>query len=31
MISGCVIKIFKNYDSEQLIKETKEYLSENEL
>lgn len=31
MISGYMIKIFKNYDSEQLIKEIKEYLSENEL
>ena len=31
MISGCMIKIFKNYDGEQLIKEIKEYLSENEL
>ena len=31
MISGCMIKIFKNYDGEQLIREIKEYLSENEL
>ena len=31
MISGCMIKIFKNYDGEQLIKEIKKYLSENEL
>ncbi len=31
MISGCMIKIFKNYDGEQLLKEIKEYLSENEL
>ena len=31
MISGCMIKIFKNYDGEQLIKEIREYLSENEL
>ena len=31
MISGCMIKIFKNYDGAELIKEIKEYLSENEL
>ena len=31
MISGCMTKVFKNYDGEQLIKEIKEYLSENEL
>ena len=31
MISGCMIRIFKNYDGEQLIKEIREYLSENEL
>ncbi len=31
MISGCMIKIFKNYDGEQLIQEIKEYLAENEL
>ena len=31
MISGCMIKIFKNYDGEQLIREIREYLSENEL
>lgn len=32
MISGCMIKkIFMNNDDEQLIKEIKEYLSENEL
>jgi hypothetical protein len=31
MISGCMIKVFKNNDGEQLIKEIKEYLSENEL
>jgi nucleoside 2-deoxyribosyltransferase len=31
MISGCMIKVFKNNDGEQLIKELKEYLSENEL
>ena len=31
MISGCMIRVFKNYDGEQLIKEIREYLSENEL
>ena len=31
LISGCMIKIFKNYDGEQLINEIREYLSENEL
>jgi len=31
MISGCMIKIFKNYDGEQLLREIREYLSENEL
>ncbi len=31
MISGCMIKIFRNYDGEQLIKDIKEFLSENEL
>ena len=31
MISGCMIKIFRNSDGEQLIREIKEYLSENEL
>jgi hypothetical protein len=31
MISGCMIKVFKNNDGEQLMKEIKEYLSENEL
>ena len=31
MISGCMVKVFKNYDGEQLIEEIKEYLSENEL
>ncbi len=31
MISGCMIRIFKNYDGEQLIKEIREYLSKNEL
>lgn len=31
MISGCMIKIFQNYDGDQLIKEIEQYLSENEL
>ena len=31
MISGCMIKIFKNYDGDELAKEIKKYLSENEL
>ncbi len=31
MISGCMIKIFKNYDGEELIREIREYLAENEL
>ena len=31
MISGCMIKIFKNYDGGELIREIREYLSENEL
>ena len=31
MISGCMVKVFKNYDGEQLIREIREYLSENEL
>ncbi len=31
MISGCMIKIFKNFDGDQLIEEIKAYLSENEL
>ena len=31
MISGCMIKIFKNYDGDQMIKEIREYLSESEL
>ena len=31
MISGCFIKMFVNYNGEQLIEELKQYLSENEL
>lgn len=31
MISGCMIRVFKNNDGEQLIEEIKQYLSENEL
>ena len=31
MISGCMIKIFSNYDGDQLIEEIRQYLSENEL
>ena len=31
LISGCMIKIFKNYDGSELIKEIDQYLSENEL
>ena len=31
MISGCMIKLFKNYDGDDLIREIKEYLAENEL
>ena len=31
MISGCMIKIFKNYDGEALLEDIKQYLSENEL
>lgn len=31
MISGAMIKIFKNYDGDQLVEEIKQYLSENEL
>ena len=31
MISGCMTKIFKNYDGDKLIEEIKQYLSENEL
>ena len=31
MISGCMIRIFANYDGDQLIEELKQYLSENDL
>ena len=31
MISGCMIKIFKNYDGDRLIEEIQQYLSENAL
>ena len=31
MISGCMIKIFKNYDGDRLIEEIQRYLSENAL
>ena len=31
MISGCMIKIFKNYDGDRLIEEIQRYLSENPL
>ena len=31
MISGCMIKIFKNYDGDRLIEEIRVYLSENAL
>ena len=31
MISGCMIKIFKNYDGDLLIEEIQQYLSENAL
>ncbi len=31
MITGCMIKIFKNYDGDQLLSEIDRYLSENEL
>ena len=31
MISGCMIKLFKNYDGDELIKEIEEYLANNEL
>lgn len=31
MISGCMTRIFKNYDGEKLLEEIKQYLSENEL
>ena len=31
MISGCMIRIFANYDGDQLIEELRQYLSENDL
>ena len=31
MISGCMIRIFKNYDGDRLIEEIRQYLSENAL
>ena len=31
MISGCMIKIFKNFDGDKMIEELKQYLSENKL
>ena len=31
MISGAMIKVFKNYDGDELVEEIKQYLSENEL
>lgn len=31
MISGCMTKIFKNYDGEKLIEEIRQYLSEHDL
>ena len=31
MISGCMIKIFMNYDGDQLIEELTQYLAENDL
>lgn len=31
MISGCMTKIFSNYNGDKMIKELKEYLSNNEL
>ena len=31
MISGCMIKIFKNFDGDKLIEEIKEYLSKTAL
>ena len=31
MITGCMIKLFKNYDGEELLKEIDQYLTENEL
>ncbi len=31
MISGCMIKIFKNFDDDKLLEEIKQYLAENKL
>ena len=31
MISGCMIKIFKNFDSDKMIEELKQYLSKHKL
>lgn len=31
MIAGCMIKIFKNYDGNELVKEIREYLSSHQL
>ena len=31
MISGCMIKIFKNYDGDKLVEEIKQYLAKNKL
>ena len=31
MISGCMIRIFKNFDGDKMIEELKQYLSENKL
>lgn len=31
MITGCMIKIFKNFDGDELIKEIREYLNHHEL
>lgn len=31
MISGCMTKIFKNFDGDELIKEIRDYLSKNKL
>ncbi len=31
MITGCFIKLFKNFDGDKLVEELEQYLSENEL
>ena len=31
MISGCMIKIFKNFDGDKMIEELKQYLSKHKL